>query len=205
MSAQKLSDATATFGFLIPRSTIANMEAGRKDTISIQEASALAEALRVPLAALLYSPFHPGEMVRPVPTEEVPSYAAAPLVSHKYFGPEYEGSRIEEALAVVRDMEFNRSMLQVLSQDLAKEERGLKVLESGALRMTSGGVERVPADKAEIDKQRRDIEYYREQISLREQEDDENTRRLGELGIEAWPRERHYTAVMRHWRDANNG
>lgn len=197
LSAQKLSDATAALGFPIPRSTIANMEAGRKDAISVQEASVLAEALRVPISALLYSPLHPGETVRPVPTEEMPSYAAFNTVGWKRFTGPDEGARIKRALSVVRDMEFNRSMILVMGQDLAKEELGLKILEGGALRMTPQGVERVSPDAAELEKQRRDVEYFREQIALREQEDEEHMRQLRELGIEPWPRDQHYSTVIR--------
>lgn len=45
LSAQKLSDTTNELGYHIPRNAIANLENGRRETVSIQELEVLSEAL----------------------------------------------------------------------------------------------------------------------------------------------------------------
>lgn len=54
MSAQQLADATAGLGHPIPRSVIANLESGRRDTVSVAELLVLARALRVPPLLLIF-------------------------------------------------------------------------------------------------------------------------------------------------------
>lgn len=54
LSAQKLSDKCDELGFPIPRSTIANIESGRKEAIPVHEVAVLAAALGAPPAALLF-------------------------------------------------------------------------------------------------------------------------------------------------------
>ena len=47
MSVQKLADRTAELGMPIPRSVLANLESGRRDTVSVAEVLVLAAALDV--------------------------------------------------------------------------------------------------------------------------------------------------------------
>lgn len=54
MSAQQLADATAALGLPIARSVIANLESGRRDTVSVAELLVLARALRVPPLLLIF-------------------------------------------------------------------------------------------------------------------------------------------------------
>jgi transcriptional regulator with XRE-family HTH domain len=54
MSTQQLDDKTAELGMRIPRSVLANLESGRRDTISAAEILVLAAALDVPPALLLF-------------------------------------------------------------------------------------------------------------------------------------------------------
>jgi transcriptional regulator with XRE-family HTH domain len=54
LSAQKLSDRCEEFGFPIPRSTIANIESGRKEAIPVHEVAVLAAALGTSPASLLF-------------------------------------------------------------------------------------------------------------------------------------------------------
>lgn len=53
MSAQQLADRCAQLGFPLHRSVIANLENGRRPTVSVAELLVLAEALGVPAARLL--------------------------------------------------------------------------------------------------------------------------------------------------------
>lgn len=64
LSAQELSAACGRLGFPIPRSTITNLENGRKETVSVQEVTVLALALEVPPVLLLY-PLSEGADVPP--------------------------------------------------------------------------------------------------------------------------------------------
>lgn len=57
LSAQRLSDRCAEIGYPIPRSTLANIESGRKRDIPIQEILVVAAALGVPPARVVVDPF----------------------------------------------------------------------------------------------------------------------------------------------------
>lgn len=54
LSAQKLSDRCEDFGFPIPRSTIANIESGRKEAIPLHEIVVLAAALGTSPTSMLF-------------------------------------------------------------------------------------------------------------------------------------------------------
>jgi transcriptional regulator with XRE-family HTH domain len=53
VSAQKLADRCQDLGFQVPRMVIANLESGRRDSITVDELATLASALQVPVAGLL--------------------------------------------------------------------------------------------------------------------------------------------------------
>ena len=76
MSAQQLADATAALGHAMPRSVIANLESGRRDTVSVAELLVLARALRVPPLELVF-PLGREEMVELLPGETVATWDAA--------------------------------------------------------------------------------------------------------------------------------
>ncbi|RBY94078.1 hypothetical protein DQ244_01570 [Blastococcus sp. TBT05-19] len=54
MSAQKLADATAELGLPMARSVIANLESGRRETVTLPELFVLARALGVPPLLLVF-------------------------------------------------------------------------------------------------------------------------------------------------------
>lgn len=56
MSAQQLADATSELGHPIPRSVLANLESGRRGTVTVADLLVLAKALGVPPVLLLYAP-----------------------------------------------------------------------------------------------------------------------------------------------------
>lgn len=79
MSAQQLADATTALGHPVPRSVIANLESGRRDTVSIAELLVLARALRVPPLLLIFPMGHE-------PTTEVlPDVTVDTWVGAKWF------------------------------------------------------------------------------------------------------------------------
>jgi hypothetical protein len=79
MSTQKLADCTAELGMPIPRSVLANLESGRRDTVSVAEVLILAAALNVA----------PIELICPVgfdkQTEMLPGREMDPLRAMHWF------------------------------------------------------------------------------------------------------------------------
>lgn len=76
MSAQQLSERCAELGYPIPRSTITNLEIGRKESISIQEVAILAKALGIPPLALLF-PIGHDQTFEVLPDTVIPTWLAA--------------------------------------------------------------------------------------------------------------------------------
>ncbi len=79
MSMQKLADRTAELGVAIPRSVLANLESGRRETVSVAEVLVLAAALNVA----------PIELMCPVgfdkQTEMLPGRMMDPLDAMRWF------------------------------------------------------------------------------------------------------------------------
>jgi transcriptional regulator with XRE-family HTH domain len=75
-SAQKLSDACAELGLEFPRSTLADLESGRRAHVSVAELLVLARALDVPPLLLLF-PVGAEEETEVLPGEPRPSFRAA--------------------------------------------------------------------------------------------------------------------------------
>lgn len=76
MSAQQLADATARLGHPIPRSVLANLENGRRDSIGVDEVLVLAQALDVPPLLLIF-PIGKKPQVEVSPGQEVGTWDAA--------------------------------------------------------------------------------------------------------------------------------
>ncbi len=76
MSAQQLSDRCAKLGYPIPRSTIQNLEIGRKESISIHEVVVLAQALNIPPLQLIF-PIGREQNFELLPDTTVPTWLAA--------------------------------------------------------------------------------------------------------------------------------
>lgn len=76
LSAQQLADRCAELGMPIQRSVIANMESGRRTTVTVAEVLVLAAALQVPPALLLLSVGH-SEKVEILPRQFVDPLDAA--------------------------------------------------------------------------------------------------------------------------------
>lgn len=69
MKGSDLSERTKELGYEIPRSTLANIEIGRKSSIGVHEVAILAAALEVPPVALLFD-YATGEQVEVLPGVE---------------------------------------------------------------------------------------------------------------------------------------
>jgi transcriptional regulator with XRE-family HTH domain len=76
MSAQQLADETAKLGFLVPRSVIANLESGRRNSITVPEILVIARALQVAPLLLLF-PVGQQEIFEVTPGINVTAWDAA--------------------------------------------------------------------------------------------------------------------------------
>ncbi|MFC8039622.1 helix-turn-helix domain-containing protein [Paenarthrobacter sp. NPDC057355] len=133
MSAQHLSDGCEAAGYPIPRSTIANLESGRKETVSLQELMVIAQVLGVPPITLIYSPFQVADMVELVPGVERLSVDAAEEFTFRNPGLSNLADLTEQAISL-RGLEHAASELArrarlVSSGDIGPEaargQRGL--------------------------------------------------------------------------------
>ena len=80
MSAQGLADACAALGHAIPRTSIANLENGRRSGVEIAELLVFAKALDVPPIALLL-PIGMAGSVEVLPGQELPIWDAVSWVT----------------------------------------------------------------------------------------------------------------------------
>lgn len=79
MSAQKLSDRCAELGHPIARSVIANLESGRRGSVTVAELTILGAALDVPPALLLY------DLRRQAEVEALPGKRSTPWTAYLWF------------------------------------------------------------------------------------------------------------------------
>lgn len=75
MSAQQLADATERAGHGIPRSVLANLESGRRETVTVPELVTLARVLHVWPIELVF-PLGRAETVELLPGKQVPTWSA---------------------------------------------------------------------------------------------------------------------------------
>jgi transcriptional regulator with XRE-family HTH domain len=96
MSAQQLADRTAELGMPIPRSVLANLESGRRDTVSVAEVLVLAAALNVA----------PIDLICPVgfdkQTEMLPGRMMDPLSAMRWFTGEWKLDLSDDGAWVMR-------------------------------------------------------------------------------------------------------
>ncbi|MCF6507382.1 helix-turn-helix domain-containing protein [Blastococcus sp. MG754426] len=136
LSAQQLADITAELGYAIPRSVIANLESGRRDTVSVAELIVLARALRIP-PLLLALPIGRLDTVELLPGVDAATWPAA-----KWFAG--DGAFPGEGFAA-----SNNSVIKDFrAQDQALDEwrRSKRRADEGRLRLIEESLERIRAD-----------------------------------------------------------
>jgi hypothetical protein len=111
-SAQWLSDRTNELGHLIPRSTIADIENGRRKYVSTAELSVLAWALEVPPVRLLYPNMPDGQ------AEVIPGQSAKAIEAAMWFSGE---TSFIHRLVVEPPAEFDPEIAPVI---VAEAKRG---------------------------------------------------------------------------------
>lgn len=81
MSAQDVADACSALGYDVPRSVLANLETGRRESVSVVEWLVLAAALQVPPLLLLF-PLGRRPEIEPLPDTVVSPWAALGWAEH---------------------------------------------------------------------------------------------------------------------------
>ena len=122
-SGQWLSDETAKAGHRIARTTISELESGKRKTVTTAELCVLAWALKVPPVRLLY-PDLPDGPVEIVPGVTVPSIKAATWFSGEAPNPERRKARLSRESARAIQEWARRSPDRLL--DLARERDRLE-------------------------------------------------------------------------------
>lgn len=128
MSAQQLADRCTELGMPIARSVLANFESGRRPTLSVAELLVIAQALRVPPAALVF-PVGYQQRVEALPGRKIDTFQAT-----QWFGGEGpEHTHPEAWRATEEERELFRSA--PVGADLVREhERLVRALVSHQFR-----------------------------------------------------------------------
>lgn len=124
MSAQQLADRCAELGLPIRRSVLANLESGRRETLSVAELLVLAKALEVAPILLLF-PLGYQETIEVVPGEEVPVPDAAMWFTGEMSWP---GSSNEEARRWI-EVSFPADLFRLHARYLADWEHADRTAE----------------------------------------------------------------------------
>lgn len=148
MTVQGLSKRCSELGYPIPRSTLTNLESGRKEAIVVQELVVIAEALDVSPVELLYPGLPDGQV------EYLPGRTARAMDALKNFTGEDKQGRGQRNrfLAMMRAIEQARFELEVRERTSSDTAGTRNFIESarGAL-IDAGYTVTGPAPKIEIE------------------------------------------------------
>lgn len=150
MSGQQLADATAALGHSVPRSVIANLESGRRETLSVPELLVLAEALNVPPLLLVFP------LGRQSAMEVLPGVDADPWAAARWFAgenvlpgaPFAADERWEQAAAVVALFRDHHAAMRKRSQANWQANLAFRQMENAT----------DDTERARIESQRREAE-----------------------------------------------
>lgn len=143
MSTQKLADRTAELGMAIPRSVLANLESGRRETVTVAEVLVLAAALNIA----------PIELMCPVgfdkQTEMLPGRMMDPPDAMRWFTGELKLELAEAATAVRQPgtAELSTTYLQKYHDELIFR-----------LRMKEAEAAKAAADAADAEAAKREVD-----------------------------------------------
>ncbi|MEU6944261.1 helix-turn-helix domain-containing protein [Streptomyces sp. NPDC046316] len=120
LSAQQLSDRCADLGMPVQRSVLANLESGRRSTVTVAEVIVLAAALRIA----------PAELVFPVGYEEkvevLPGYERTPLTGLEWFAGQGSVSGTPEpdpGLTPIRAARTHGRVVRIMHRKLSDRMR----------------------------------------------------------------------------------
>lgn len=134
MSAQELSNACEGMGYPIPRSTIANIESGRKETVSLQEVLVIAEVLDTPPITLIYYPFDAAEVVEKVPGQKCLTVKAAEDFAFARDASDSSLGRLHESALSLAGMEESATMFLTRASGLIEGKIQPGLMSAGSLR-----------------------------------------------------------------------
>lgn len=149
MSAQRLADRTAELGLPVARNTIANLENGRRGSVSVAEVLVLASALNVPPIMLLL-PIGRARDIEITPGRPLPVGRA---IGWFIGQPGWDGSHVDVPLDSWRDWSRAASVIWRMQRHSRAVIGVLAALEAN----TSTGAERVHM-------QRRDLAEVRDEM-----------------------------------------
>jgi transcriptional regulator with XRE-family HTH domain len=92
ITGKQLADRTIELGYPIPHATIANIENGRRESLTVQELAVLARALAVPPVMLMYDTDPGPELVEVLPERHVTPFQATEWYTGEAALPEAEQS-----------------------------------------------------------------------------------------------------------------
>lgn len=138
MTVQGLSQRCAELRHPIPRSTLSNIEGGRKEAIVVQEIVVIAEALDVPPVELLF----PGLMSEQC--EFLPGQFTTAWNALKRFTGEYDLG----GLAPHSQREYNLSLMRELDRNAAQ---AMTAMNNRAVAQSSGDLARVEYEESRIE------------------------------------------------------
>lgn len=172
LSAQDLADRTAALGHEVKRSVIANLESGRRGTVTLADVLVLAAALGVPPAALAFPHDATAEL------ELLPGHTVEPIVALDWFTGQRALPHVPWATASLEqiaeaDIEHGLRGQGVRDKlDLYREhEHLLKLANTYALASEVYAVSARDTDDAESEKTYRQLaKVRREQLRLAELE-----------------------------------
>lgn len=168
MSAQALADRCSEIGYPIVRNTVANLENGRKNEVSLAEVMILAEALRVPPVQLIYPNVPEGE------TEYLPGRTTLSWHALKWFTGEtpFRGQLAAEDapeyhLSLMRELDALNVEYVELTDQNAKARADLDDLILRYANLVAENGEDVKLSKEDFEKDRRHAEMFAERVESR--------------------------------------
>ncbi|UOD81991.1 helix-turn-helix domain-containing protein [Paenarthrobacter ureafaciens] len=174
-SAQQLSDGCEAVGYPIPRSTIANLESGRKETVSLQELLVIAHVLDIPPITLIYSPYRAADLVEAAPGVERMAVDAAEEFTFR-----------EQGASTLADLNEQAFSLRGLEQTASGLVRRAELVRSGEIVPEAARGQRGLDDKSISDLALQEWESIASGISTIMKKARKLRTRLSKAGVTVW-------------------
>ncbi|MFI1740865.1 helix-turn-helix domain-containing protein [Streptomyces sioyaensis] len=140
LSAQGLADACAALGHAIPRTSIANLENGRRSGVEIAELLVFAKALGVPPIALIL-PIGMAGSVEVLPGQELPIWDAVSwITAETLIGEEPEPGTVNEVIFELRAHAQAISTLRRAIEFAEEARRGANLIRDPQQRARNDGM-----------------------------------------------------------------
>lgn len=141
MTVQRLSERCTELGYPIPRSTLTNLELGRKEALVVQELVVIAEALRIPPVELLFPALVTGQ------TEFLPGQTTMTWHALRHFTGE---TPFPGVTAMTDEPEYHLSLMRQLDYSGRRYLDLLDELDQARKTGDEANIERVQTRIAEL-------------------------------------------------------